>query len=181
VKLGIPARRRLAVAATIACVAIGVPAVALASSAGARSEAAAACNQSDTYVWFALAPNGAAGTIYYPVEFTNVGSKPCTLTGFPGVSAVNSADHQVGKPARELKTTVHTITVKPDQTVNALLGIVETGAACPASGQSVTADGLKVYPPNEKGAQFVLDFSFSVCAKTVSLDVYPVVKGIGVP
>src|SRR5579871_6870941 len=29
--------------------------------------------------------NGAAGTLYYPVDFTNVSSAACTLYGYPGV------------------------------------------------------------------------------------------------
>jgi hypothetical protein len=41
---------------------------------------------------------GAAGTVYRPLKFTNVSDFPCVLHGFPGVSYVAGEDgHQVGK------------------------------------------------------------------------------------
>ena len=33
--------------------------------------------------------NGAAGTIYYPLEFTNLSGRTCSLYGFPGVSVID--------------------------------------------------------------------------------------------
>ena len=89
-------RGRVFAAAAIACAAIGVPAVALAASSAHSGPAVKACKAAQTYVWFALAPNGAAGTIYYPIEFTNTGAT-CTLRGFPGVAAVGKTGHQLGK------------------------------------------------------------------------------------
>jgi len=169
-------RFALAGAAAVAGLAIGVPVVAFASSS---APATPRCSQSDTYVWFGLSPNGAAGTIYYPVEFTNVGSAACTLTGYPGVSAIGKTLHQLGHAATRVPATEHTVTVKPKQTVHAVLGIVQPGfiSGC----HSANADGLKVYPPNEKGKQLVLDFTFSVCKNKPDLRIYPVTPGIGVP
>ncbi len=44
--------------------------------------------------------NGAAGTIYYPLGFTNASSAPCTMYGYPGVSFVTSPGGTViGAPA----------------------------------------------------------------------------------
>jgi hypothetical protein len=164
--------------ALIACVAIGVPAVALASS-GARTLAAAPqCRTAHTHVWLALSPNGAAGTIYYPVEFTNLGSAACTLSGYPGVAAIDSAGHELGHPAVRVTVTAHTITLRPNQTVHAMLGIEETGAVgC----HTVTAFGLQVYPPNQKVRQLVTSFTFSACRHRIYLRIYPVTRGIGVP
>jgi Protein of unknown function (DUF4232) len=160
-----------------ACVAIGVPAVALASS-GAQSVAAPQCRAAHTDVWLALSPNGAAGTIYYPVEFTNLGSTACTISGFPGVAAINSSDQRLGHPAVRFTATAHTVTLKPHQTAHALLGIEETGAVgCHA----VTAFGLQVYPPNQTVRQVVRSFTFSACAHAIYMHVYPVSSGIGVP
>jgi len=176
VNLRTSVRARLAAAAAVACLAVGVPAVAIAASS---APATPRCNASNTYVWFGLSPNGAAGTIYYPVEFTNISSSACTLTGYPGVSAVSKSAHQIGLAATRVTATVHTVTVKPDQTVHALLGIVDPGviAGCHNTG----ADGLKVYPPNEKSKQLVLGFSFTACKNKPFLRVYPVTPGIGVP
>ncbi|HXB49475.1 MAG TPA: DUF4232 domain-containing protein [Streptosporangiaceae bacterium] len=177
VNLKASVRVRLAAAAAVACLAAGVPAVALASSS---VPATPRCNASNTYVWFGLSPNGAAGSIYYPVEFTNVSSNACTLTGYPGVSAISKSAHQIGLAAtRANSVTVHTVTVKPDQTVHAMLGIVEPGliTAC----HNAAADGLKVYPPNEKSRKLVLNFTFTACKNKPFLRVYPVTPGIGVP
>jgi len=177
VNLKTPARMRLAAAAAVAFLAAGVPAVAIASSS---APAAPRCNASNTYVWFGLSPNGAAGTIYYPVEFTNVGSKACTLTGFPGVSAISNSARQIGLAATRVKSVpVHKVTVKPEQTVHAVLGIVEPGLITGC--HNAAADGLKVYPPNEKSRMLVLNFSFTACKNKPFLRVYPVAPGIGVP
>jgi len=173
------ARRWLIAAAAITCVAIGVPAVAFASSGSPSSAAAKPCAQSSTYVWLALSPNGAAGTIYYPVEFTNLGSTTCTLFGFPGVSAINSKGHQLGFAATRVYTPAHAVTLKHGQTAHALLGIAETGLF--TSCHVATAFGLKVYPPGQKVKQFVSGFTFQTCTNQHVLSVYPVTPGIGVP
>ena len=156
------ARRGLAAGAAVACLAIGVPTVALAVSSGPQGRASTPrCNQSDTYVWFALSPNGTAGPVFYPVEFTNTGRAACTLTGFPGVSAISKTLHQIGQAASRVKVAVHTVTIKPGQTAHALLGVIDPGfiTGC----HRAAADGLKVYPPNEKAKQDVLSFSFEAC------------------
>ena len=167
-------------AAAVACAAIGVPAAALASSAS-RSVAATPprCTAADTYVWLALSPNGAAGTIYYPVEFTNLGSTTCTLSGYPGVAAIGSTYHQLGPAAGRVTMTAHTVTLKAHQTAFAAIGIVEKGiiAGC----HNATAFGLQVYPPDEKVKQFVSSFTFSACTNKVYMHVFPVKAGIGVP
>jgi hypothetical protein len=166
-------------AAAVACVVIGVPAIALASSGGRAVAATPRCTAANTYVWLALSPNGAAGTIYYPVEFTNLGSTTCTLSGYPGVAAINGSDHQLGPAATRVGAPAHTITLKPHQTAHAMLGIVEKGiiAGC----HTATAAGLQVYPPNQKVKQFVGSFTFSACKNKVYLHVFPVAAGIGVP
>ena len=43
--------------------------------------------------------NGAAGTVFYPINFVNTGKLGCTLRGYPGVSAVTSSGKQIGSPA----------------------------------------------------------------------------------
>ena len=35
--------------------------------------------------------DGTAGTIFYPVRFTNRSARACTLRGFPGVSSVSAS------------------------------------------------------------------------------------------
>jgi Protein of unknown function (DUF4232) len=130
-------------------------------------------------VWFALAPSGAAGTIYYPVEFTNIGTQTCYLFGYPGVAAINAKDKQLGPAAGRFSATPKRITLKHNQTAHALLGIVEAGVigGCKAG----TGAGLQVYPPNQTARQFVSSFRFSLCTNKVYMHVYPVTSGVGVP
>jgi Protein of unknown function (DUF4232) len=166
-------------AAVVATAAGVVPAVAQASSQGHQAAAVAQCKARNIYVWFALAPNGAAGTVYYPIEFTNVGASTCSLFGYPGVEATNSARKLVGPAAGRFSATRHTVTLKHNQTAHALVGIVQRGiiGGCKAA----QADGFQVYPPNQKTKQFISDFSFSVCKNKVYMHVYPVQSGVGVP
>jgi len=44
--------------------------------------------------------DGAAGSVYYTLQFTNLSGHACTLRGYPGVSAVSLSGHQLGAPAR---------------------------------------------------------------------------------
>jgi hypothetical protein len=140
--------------------------------------AAPRCTAASTYVWLALSPNGAAGTIYYPVEFTNLGSTTCTLSGYPGVAAISGSDHKLGRAAIRIGVTAHTVTLKPHQSAHATLGIEETGAVgC----RAVTAAGLQVYAPNQTARKIIGSFTFRACQRKVYLRVYPVTPGIGVP
>jgi hypothetical protein len=175
----LPHRTGRLLAAAVACVAIGVPAVALASSSARSVAATPRCSAAHTLVWLALSPNGAAGTIYYPVEFTNLGSTKCTLAGFPGVAAIGKSGHKLGQAARRIKVTAHTITLKPHQTAHALLGVEDAGiiGGC----HTATAAGLQVFPPNQTVKQTVGSFTFTACTNRSYLVIYPVTAGIGVP
>ncbi len=175
----IRASRRIAAAAAIACAAIGLPAAALAASSSPSHPAIAKCTSAHTYVWLALAPNGAAGHIYYPVEFTNLGSAKCVLFGYPGVSAVTKSATQLGPAAGRYKATPHNVILKPRQTAHALLGITDAGFIAHCT--KATSAGLKVYPPNQTGFQLIFNFSFPVCKNKLFMRVYPVTPGIGVP
>ncbi len=174
---------RVLTVAVVACVGILLPTVALASSDGHPAASAPECTSADTYVWLALAQSGAAGSLYYPVEFTDVGSHACWLAGYPGVSAVNTKGRQVGPAASRIGTAPRRVTLKPDQTAHAMLGFTETGliGGCHVATVSGLGAGLKVYPPNQRQPQYVPDFSFQACTNVVYLHVYPVTPGIGVP
>jgi hypothetical protein len=172
------ARGRMLAAAVIACAAAGVPAVALASSS---APAVKPCTAPDTYVWFGLAPNGAAGTIYYPVEFSNTGSKTCTLRGFPGVAAITKSGKQLGKAAARFTVAVHTVTLKPNQTAHALIGIIDDPAGVVSGCHGATAYGFQVYPPGQARKQLITDFGYPACTNKVFMHLYPVQSGVGVP
>src|ERR1700751_4560834 len=59
----------------------------------AKRGTTSACSSSALKV--SLGPaNGAAGTVFYPLNFVNTGKLGCTLRGYPGVSAVTRSGQQ---------------------------------------------------------------------------------------
>ena len=100
-------------------------------------------------------PNGAAGTIFYPLDFTNTGSAACTMYGYPGVAFVSSPGGSViGAPASRRSPPVPTlITVAPGATAHATLAVgdVVIGNNCV---HKVQVKWVHVYPPDQFSALF---------------------------
>jgi hypothetical protein len=115
------------------------------------------------------ASNGAAGTIYYSLDFTNATSSSCFVEGFPGVSLVsagNSSGSQVGADAkRDPVVTPKEIVLAPGQTANAQLGVAEAGNFPASSCHQVTAHWLKVFPPDQTVAAYA-PLTTQTCATT---------------
>jgi hypothetical protein len=93
------------------------------------------------------------------LQLRNVGSSPCALYGYPGVSWVAGADgHQVGAAATrqaDVNGAEVTVILKPGATASAPLDIVDA-AAIPASAcKPVPVRGLRIYPPGQKAAMFL--------------------------
>lgn len=163
------AARRAVGAAAAAAILAPVPAASAAThpSPAPRPRTAAAapsCSAADLGVWLAIDQgNGAAGSIFYPLQFTNLSNRTCTLRGYPDVAAVNRAGHRLGLPAsREAGTPVRTVRLAAGATAHAILrysDIVVTD--CPAS-RRVAAFELRVRPPGRHAAAHAL-FSLDVC------------------
>jgi hypothetical protein len=99
---------------------------------------------------------GAAGTVYRPLQFTNAGSRTCVIQGFPGVSYVAGDDgHQVGPAAVRDGTKGGPISLVPGATANAPLALVQVRNFDPAVCQPTPVRGLRVYPPHETASMFV--------------------------
>ncbi len=101
--------------------------------------------------------SGTAGSVDYPLNFTNTSSATCTLYGYPGVSFVTSSGTQIGAPASKNRTTKKaTVTVAPGAVAHATLQIAEAGNY-PASrcGHIVNVSSLKVFPPNQYTAVII--------------------------
>ena len=115
------------------------------------------------------ASNGAAGTIFYNIDFTNTSSTACVLEGYPGVSFVSAgsqAGSQVGADAKRTTTTpVHRVTIAGGQSAHAVLGVAEAGNFPAAKCDPVTAHWLKVFPPDQRTAAYV-SFTTQTCAST---------------
>ena len=161
--------KRIAVAAAAAAgLAVAGPALAQEShpASAAASQAAPSCQSSGIDDWLDTNGNGAAGTIFYHLEFTNLSGQACTLQGFPFVFAVNLAGHQIGNRALFNNAfPANPVTVGNGKTIHAVLGIVATGNFPASACKPVTAAGLKVFAPtgiNEAGG--IVPFPFSACS-----------------
>ena len=172
---------------TTAIAAIGLSALGLtaASAAPAATTAPAAAPPATTAglrVWIGIGPGEhAAGSTYYPLEFTNVSGHTVTIRGFPGVSAVNSSG-QLGSPAAWEHTAAPvTVRLANGATAHTTLQIVN--AYNFGGFKTATATALRVYPPNQKKATYI-DFTFPALMKkgTIYMMVTgPVMPGAGIP
>lgn len=113
---------------------------------------------------------GAAGSTYQPIVFTNTGSSPCTLYGYPGVAFVApDKGTQVGAAAtRNTQHAPETITLGAGASAAAMLQMAETGNYDPATCKPTDVSGLRVYPPGNKTAAYV---AFPSTQKACSTDV----------
>ena len=148
------------------------PAAATSAAGGSSSPAAApagalasACKTANLKVTTANS-EGAAGSTYTNIDFTNTGSASCTLYGYPGVSlAAGSSASQVGAAAQRSATGRPTVvTLKPGATGNALLRVTQAlnypSSACSPKDTTL----LRVYPPNQT-TSVTLAFKAMGCAK----------------
>jgi hypothetical protein len=128
---------------------------------------APACTTSALHVAVpAGAGNAAAGSSYYPVQFANTSSSPCTLYGYPGVSFVTAVGgSQIGIPAtRNPALAARLVTLSPGQTVHAELQVADAQNYPPTDCGLVTAHWLKIYPPNQTAPVYV-SFTAQTCSK----------------
>jgi Domain of unknown function (DUF4232) len=100
--------------------------------------------------------NGAAGTVYYPLDFTNASSSACTMFGYPGVAFVSSpGGKQVGAPAgRESNTVPALVTLEPGATAHATLAVSDVLISNNCLGHQVQVKWVQVYPPDQYSALF---------------------------
>jgi hypothetical protein len=181
------------IAAVVLTCGIGlIPAAALAVPAGPASPARAArpapaaaaaaasqCTAGHTAIWLGLGPGGgAAGSTFYPLEFSNIGHRSCWLFGYPGVSAINGRGHRIGPPANHSGRR-HRVTLRPGATAHAILQVIDAGnvAGC----HRRTAAGLRVFAPGQTRSTEILGFSFQACSNRRVLGVGPVRPGTGIP
>lgn len=159
--------RRITGAAAVVATLVAAPAIALASTgtpAAAPAEALApSCETPGLVIWLDTNGNGALGTTYYKLHFTNLSGHACTLNGYPFLFAVNLAGHQVGKRAVFNKPSPRLVRLANGATATATLGVVESGNFPPRTCRAVTAAGLRVFPPNQTRSKLV-PFPLSVCS-----------------
>ena len=131
--------------------------------------------------------NGAAGSIYYPLDFTNSGSVTCSIYGYPGVAFVTKAGGsaaggaQLGVPAVRNSTLAgKLVTLSPGATAHASLQVQVAQNYPVATCKPVTANWLQVYPPGSYAARY-LRFTAVTCTGKIpsrsTLGIYVVQPG----
>ena len=128
------------------------------------------------------ASNGAAGTVYYPLDFTNAGTSACTMYGYPGVAFVTSAGGSViGAPAGRREVVgigPALITLRPGATAHATLAVSDVLVGNQCHNHQVKVSTVQVYPPDEYTPLYA-SFSGTGCAdrSLVVMFVSPVASG----
>jgi hypothetical protein len=148
------------------------------SPAGTSPAWSPKCTSQQTEIWLGLGlGGGTAGTIFYPVEFTNVGHHACFLWGFPKAAAISASGHQIGKSSRALRLRHGVVELFPGWTAHATLGIVEAGNVC---SRPVRAASLRIRAPHQR-ASTDLPFAFQACHGRRVLVFGPIMPGVGIP
>jgi hypothetical protein len=193
--MNLPARipRCIITVTAIACAAILLPGTALAAPAITAAPAMTAapaqaiapvalphCQTDGLEVWLGLGPGGAAlGSVFYPLEFSNITRHACRLSGAQRVWALSASGHRIGKATAA--GTGRAITLQPGGTAHALLQVGD--AAIRHGCRLAAASGLRVFPPGRHRAADIFGFSFQVCrnASISVLGLGPVRHGAGIP
>lgn len=167
------------------------PAAAMSASADGMSAASgtvglAACEPASLRVAInATQAGGAAGSMYYPVNFTNTSSSACGMYGYPGVSLVtagDSAGHQIGAAAqRNTAFGKKPVRLAAGGVAHAWLQVAEAGNYPASTCKPMTAHWLRVFAPGQTVALYV-NHSFDACSATTAplLSIMPVRSGLGV-
>jgi hypothetical protein len=159
----------------IASAALATALLAAMPAATQASSGPPACRTSGLVVWIASG-QGAAGSFYYTLDFTNQSGAKCTLRGYPGVSAVNLGGHQLGSAAaRDTSRKVRTITLANDATASTTLHVVDVLNFTPSACGPADAAGVRVYPPNQTQSKIV-PLPFKACTQKL---VFMRVKAVG--
>jgi hypothetical protein len=171
------------IVATGAFAASSSGAVLTANTTPAAPVAIRACTADDLGAWVAVSQSdGAAGTIFFPLQFTNLSRHACAMRGFPGVSAVDRNLHQLGSPAsRDHVIPVRTVVLAPGATAHTILGYgdVEVTTA-PGCHPTFRTFELRIYPPGQYRPTYAA-FDLEVCshAGPVYMGIGPVQAGVG--
>lgn len=149
----------------LACAGVAALGAAISPPGRAAGAATPACATRSLVIWIDTHGDGTAGSTFFKLHFTNLSAGRCTLSGFPGVSAVDLAGHRLGSPAaRDTHTRVRTVTLGPGRSATAVLQVADTGVFTPADCGAVTAAGLRVFPPNRTRSKIV-PFPFQACSR----------------
>ena len=114
---------------------------------------------------------GAAGSLYQVIVFTNISAATCTLYGYPGVSlAAGTPATQVGQAAsRSTVAGPSTVTLAPGKNANALLRITQALNYPSATCSPTKTTYLQIYPPNQTTPIYLAYSSTGCSSASVNL------------
>lgn len=156
-------RGLLAGAATCALLLLG--GAAASAHPQARSASTPVCAMSSLVAWIDTEGNGAAGSVSYNLELTNLSGHACTLTGYPRVAGVDLEGRQLGNASGRSQSRTPRVTLKNLATAEVLLEIVDVSNFPSSACRPVTAAGLRFYPPGQKQSK-VIPFPFRACSRS---------------
>lgn len=104
-----------------------------------------------------------AGHIYKYLVLTNHSTTTCHLTGYPGVSLLDSAGKQIGKPADRQASRYAPVVLKPGASASDTLHTINHMGTCQAASAKI-----RVYPPGNT-ASLVIPGEITVCDHTFTI------------
>lgn len=173
-------RRRMAWPAILAAALLAAPLLVASSGTAASALAGVPVCRTQDLTSTLGRGNGAMGSTYYVLRFTNHSMQACSMRGFPGVSA-DAGGHQIGSAAVWLLAPIpkQTLILQPRASVHTLVRLVNAGNYEPTVCHPLAASALKVYPPNNTvPARFAMRFVMCARPTVHLLSVYPVQPGV---
>lgn len=124
---------------------------------------------------------GAMGSTYVNIVFKNLNNAPCTLSGYPGVSAgAGTPVNQVGQPAaRDNSVAAKVITLAPGGFAHATLRVTDVLNYPTADCKPSATAWLLVYPPNTSNLLYVPYKTNACTTSKVTMAVQVVQAGNG--
>jgi hypothetical protein len=160
---------------------VAVPVAGAISAKGARPSTSSLprCQTPGLVVWLDTAGNGAAGSSYYNLQFTNLSGSSCELTGFPGVSAVGLTGVQVGLASGRSPGASVSVRLAPGATSTSVIQLTDAANFPSSACHEVLAAGFRVYPPGATASKLI-PYPFEACSShgATFLHVRSVEKGL---
>jgi hypothetical protein len=125
-----------------------------------------------------VAESGAsAGHWHAMLLFTNAGSTPCTVEGYPGVSFLDASGGQVGYPAQRLANQTAPVVLGPGERAHAAMNVSNAYNFGEECGQPVSTATVRVFPPDDT-ADLRAPLETDVCPNLAMVDIGPVFPGV---
>ncbi len=175
--------RRAAVVLGLSATTLLTGTAASAAGTAARPAGPPRCTLSRLSVWIGVPGSGAAGSVAYPLEFSNVSGRACRLFGYPKVSAIGRRGQRLGSAAgRDPAFRPQLVILRRGGTAHALLTITDAGNFPARRCRIRPAVALRVVAPRGAHPAFV-PLSFPACSRKgpIYLHIRVVRPGVGIP